>query len=132
MVTFKQQGDVEMNNIDWVEYGTDESYGTKMFKVDGDEIYLSWNNNFKMNVNNFLVCCANVDDIPMTDEHATTEFVIGEDGGKTVSMSLTNNHDDGTEDQVGIVKRDGGKWDSWVRFTLPELVSIVRCIREHQ
>lgn len=121
-----------MQNIEWTEYGKDENYGTKLFRVVNGNIYLSWNDKFEMDVNNFLVCCANADDIPLTDEHHTTEFVVGEDHNKTVSMSLTNNHDEGTEEQVGIVKRDGGKWDSWVRFTVQELTNIVNVIRQHQ
>ena len=121
-----------MQNIEWTEYGKDENYGTKLFRVVNGNIYLSWNDKFEMDVNNFLVCCANADDIPLTDEHNTTEFVVGEDHNKTVSMSLTNNHDEGTEEQVGIVKRDGGKWDSWVRFTVQELTNIVNVIRQHQ
>lgn len=121
-----------MQDIGWTKIGEDKRYGDKSFKVQNDKIYLSWNDKFEMGVNNFLICCANADDIPITNEHHTTSFEVGEDGGETVSISLTNDHDIGDEEQFAITKRDHGKWGSWVRFTIPELVNIVKSIRSYQ
>ena len=124
-----------MINIDWLSYGVETEHTAsansnteKKFKVENDHIYFSEHPKFSMGVINFIACCYNADKIPVSLESDTDELLIGDDSGYQVYMSKTIDHDYGDQEQIGITLRDHGKWYSWIRFTMSDLLAIVEAI----
>ena len=129
-----------MKNLHWTKYGVeaehtkyDEAQGKdKYFRIIDNDIYFSSNKRFAMGLPEFLTCCSKVDELPVQDDNNNTEELIGDDGNYQVYMSRTINHDSGEEEQVEISLRDRGKWYTWIRFTVSDLISILETINKEK
>lgn len=125
-----------MKDLQWTKYGIETEHSRsayqgedKMFKVEKEHIYFNTNLKFVMGIENFIACCYNVKSIPISPESDSDQIYVGEDGGYQVYMERVTDHDIGDQEQVGITLRNHGKWYSWIRFTLQELLNIAEALK---
>lgn len=122
-----------MKEMDWTKFKNKDGVEEE-FRIVERDIQFSRDSNFIMGSKDFIVCCVNVEKIPVTSDKARKEIHLGEDHKCEVFVSRTATEDNQEELEqiVQITLKKEKNTSSSIEFTVGELINILQVLAESQ
>lgn len=122
-----------MKDMEWTKFINSKGEEEE-FRIIERDIQFSKNTRFLMGSKDFIVCCVNVEKVPVTHNTARKEIHVGEDHKCQVfiSRTATSEEQDEVEQIVQITLKKDPNWNSSIEFTIGELINILQEITKEQ